>query len=359
MGKKSIVIITKPQFGYHTDYFKYAYYLRKFFNITFICWDHGLKKKYIPNIEIEYINISKIKQLNFALFIIRTIRLLKRKELDLILIKYFPLSSLIKLALLKYRFILDIRTGSVNPNNLIRYLKNLLLKVESLLFDNVTIISEELGRYLKIKAKNLNVVPLGSEFDDIKNKKFDEINLLYVGTFFNRRIEDTIIGYKRFLDKIVDKTKTRYTIIGYGSVVDENLIKNTIIKLSLEKFVKFIGRIPNDELDYYYERHNIGISYIPITPYYNYQPPTKTFEYLMNGMICIATNTYANKKIINSNNGVLCDDNSQSFYEALNNLKDRLEKKYNFIVNNSLHQYKWENIVTNKLKPIISKLLNY
>lgn len=38
--------------------------------------------------------------------------------------------------------------------------------------------------------------------------------------------------------------------------------------------------------------------YVPITDYYEYQPPTKTFEYVLSGLLCLATATSSNKEVI-------------------------------------------------------------
>jgi len=50
-------------------------------------------------------------------------------------------------------------------------------------------------------------------------------------------------------------------------------------------------------------------------PYYDCQPATKTFEYILSGMVCIATSTYENKKLINNINGVLCNDIQKALQE--------------------------------------------
>ena len=54
-----------------------------------------------------------------------------------------------------------------------------------------------------------------------------------------------------------------------------------------------------------------------MTKFYDIQTPTKTFEYIISGLFCIATNTTANKNLINKDNGILCDDNATSFSNAL------------------------------------------
>jgi hypothetical protein len=89
--------------------------------------------------------------------------------------------------------------------------------------------------------------------------------------------------------------------------------------------------------------------------YYDFQPPTKTFEYVLSGMICIATSTYENKRLVSHVNGVLCKDNSESFYHALKTAFLRRKSfDYTKIVS-SLKFYEWSNIVKNTLMPILEE----
>jgi glycosyltransferase involved in cell wall biosynthesis len=107
-----------------------------------------------------------------------------------------------------------------------------------------------------------------------------------------------------------------------------------------------------------FDESNIGLSYIPITKYFDYQPPTKTYEYLLSGIPVIATNTNENKKIINNNNGILINDDIESirkgFYIMYNNLSiyksDEIRK--------SCLKFTWENIINNQLIPKINHILS-
>ena len=66
----------------------------------------------------------------------------------------------------------------------------------------------------------------------------------------------------------------------------------------LSDIVSCIGRVPHHDLKKYFDEANVGVSFVPLLAHYQYQPPTKTFEYLMSGLYCIATSTIANKEII-------------------------------------------------------------
>ena len=93
-----------------------------------------------------------------------------------------------------------------------------------------------------------------------------------------------------------------------------------------------------------YEESNIGVSYVPITSYYNYQPVTKTFEYLMSGLPVIATATYENKLIINQSNGILIEDNPKSFCEGLIQMHQLLHNYDDISIKQEMKEYQWKNI---------------
>jgi glycosyltransferase involved in cell wall biosynthesis len=96
-------------------------------------------------------------------------------------------------------------------------------------------------------------------------------------------------------------------------------------------------------------KSNYGINFVPITSYFNYQPPTKLFEYLLSGLAVISTKTYENSKYINQKNGLLIEDTAEAFYAAL----VELNKSYHFYkeetIIESVIDYTWPNLVVNNL----------
>ena len=126
--------------------------------------------------------------------------------------------------------------------------------------------------------------------------------------------------------------------------------------MNLTSIVKTHGRIPHFKLKPFFDNANVGISYIPITDYYEHQPPTKTYEYILSGIPCLATNTHENIKIINEINGALCNDNPNSFAEGLmiihkNELLFNSEE-----IRETLKNHTWKSIVNNILKPTLKGL---
>jgi hypothetical protein len=91
-----------------------------------------------------------------------------------------------------------------------------------------------------------------------------------------------------------------------------------------------------------------------MTTYYDHQPPTKTFEYLLSGLAVIGTRTKENSKVLTDNPGaVLIDDNEVEFAAALPKMKDILKYFDASKTVESSQQYSWHSIVTNDFLPLI------
>ncbi len=351
---KKLLIVSQHQFGYHIDAYMYSKYLKNKFAITFICWDYNKNKIILENINIIYISRKGNIILRNFRFIYKTIFIIKKINFNTIFIDYFRGSFFLKIFAPKNNYILDIRTGSVANTFLRRFVYNKILLFETLFFNKVTIISKSLRKYLGINKNKVKILPLGSDEISTTNKNFDDIKLLYVGTFNNRKLEKTINGFYKFYNENKYKFNIKYTIIGSGKKNEEEKIKEMINKFNLNKVINLLGYIQHDKLKPYFDEHNIGIVFVPQEKKYEYQPPTKLFEYLMSGMPVIATKTFENKKIINKNNGILIDDTDDGFYMGL---KSFILHKANFnskIIKKSVSNYTWKRIIFTYLFPILN-----
>jgi glycosyltransferase involved in cell wall biosynthesis len=122
----------------------------------------------------------------------------------------------------------------------------------------------------------------------------------------------------------------------------------------LDKHCVFHGELRNKELDVFFNKSNVGVAYVPITDYYNCQPMTKLFEYLLAGMACIATYTEENMKIVNRNNGVLCYDTPTSFSNAIEELWCNRFLFNSKIIKQDAYSYTWQNIIEKQLIHILN-----
>nr|WP_319392937.1 glycosyltransferase [uncultured Desulfobacter sp.] len=353
--KNKLLIINRTQFGYHLDTYYYCKYASDEFDITYIGFDAEEPKVICDNINCIYIErkgsfFNRYFRLLFACFFEC------RKEYDFVFVNYFTGCSLVQTADKKKNFILDIRTGSVDKNIVKRQLKNLILRIESLSFKRVSVISESLSKKLKLQKNKSHILPLGAETIELLPRKFDSMKLLYVGTFDGRRIEDTVKGFSKFYREFKNSIDITYDIIGDGHNDELDFLKRLVEQNEVASVVRLPGYIHQSKLKRYYQECNVGISYVPINDIYDCQPPTKTYEYLLAGMPVIATSTRENAIVINDKNGVLIKDSANDFYKGL---KEFFLKKDSFdsnIVKQQTLQCSWQKIVKNKFVSYLKAL---
>ncbi|NDY74099.1 hypothetical protein DO021_12840 [Desulfobacter hydrogenophilus] len=352
---QKILLVTKNQFGYQTDYYKYACYLKNLYDITYFSFDNSKKKIHEEKIKSVYICANTSYLGRALLFYYKLIRFLQTNKVDLIIIKSFDYCFFLKLLFPKKKFILDLRSSAISLNQIKRLYHNLLIRLNTKFFSNITIISEGLAQ--KLHLKNYCVVPLGAEIISKKNKQFDELKLMYIGTLDNRDVDKTVKGVKLFLSKEHNVETFEYHIFGKGKEFEECRLKNTIEECNLRKKVFFHGYKRHEEIVEYFDKCNVGVSYVPITFFYDNQPPTKTFEYLLSGMACIATGTSENKKIIVPENGILCADSAENFARSLEKLYKNRNRYHSDMIRSTVINAQWDKIVNNILLRVIKKII--
>lgn len=353
--KTKLLIVIRTQFGYHIDAYYYCKYARSSFDITYIGFDAGRPKIEVDGVGCVY--ISKAGNI-----IVRYLRLLFalvcecRKDYDVIFIKYFISCSLLKILNPTKRFVFDIRTGNIVENPIKRRWKDFILRAESCCFKHISVISRSLADRLKLPEKKLHILPLGADLVDVPPKQFNSLNLLYVGTFEERRIEDTIEGFAKFHAEYKDSVDISYDIVGDGFNDELHELRNLVEQKGLSDVIRLPGYIHQSELKDYYQRCNVGVSYIPINVFYDCQPPTKTYEYILAGMPVLATSTMENTFVINKSNGILIDDTADSFYEGLKRFRGNKEKYCSAKIKQESLLYTWQNIVENNFIPFINNV---
>lgn len=352
----NLLIINKEQYGYHIDTYKYCVYLSEKFNVTYICWDEGREKVVTDGVRCVYLR-KEGSIINRFLILIRAIQKeIEINSFDVIFVIYFFGSSILRLLNLKASINLDIRTIAVTDNKLNNFLLDNLLKLESLLFKYVSVISEETAHQLGIKK--YKVLPLGGECLIKSNILFDDLNLIYVGTLSNRNIMNLIEGFKAYLQDYPFSKKATLTIVGDGYGEELQVINKFITNHSLDDFIFTTGYIQNYKLGFYLEKATCGVSFIPITKYYQNQPPTKTYEYLLSGLPVLATNTNANAKIINKQNGILIQDDIDSVSKGIFEISQKLNSYNSNVIKNEMKKSLWANIVSEILEPFLSNIVN-
>ncbi|RUT79881.1 glycosyltransferase [Ancylomarina longa] len=358
MQKKKLLLISPSQFGYLTDYYYYCKYLKEEYLITVLCFDEGLKKVSLCDVQIKYVPLAGNRITRYLRWLKYVYLEISQSNYDIVFSYSFKFCFLLKLLSAKKQIVLDVRTGSVKENPLINWFQNWQLRFESYFFDHITIISRGLIKHLNLNPKKCHWLPLGAEKLNNSNCGYNSMKLLYVGTLNHRKLHETVLGFSMFHKKYGVDIACTYNIFGFGSEIEENLLRETINDLNLNAIVKFHGRKNLHEIHDYYRESNIGICYIPITPYFDFQPPTKTFEYILAGMVCIGTATFENSNLLTEENGILCNDSSSSFCNALvKYYHNRNNYTYSSVVN-SLANYTWDRIINTNLKPYLNMLIS-
>lgn len=349
-NRRKLLIMCQNQFGYHIDTYYYCKYLKETFEITYICWDYNL-----PAIAMEKVNVIAVPRTGnvisrYVRYLSATLSEIRKGKYDVHFIKYFRACFLLKVLSPQKQFVLDLRSGHISGKAVSRCIFNFVIKGESLFFGNITVISQGLARRLGLEKRAI-ILPLGADRLSIEGKTFASLKLLYVGTLTQRNIDQSLLGFAEFYNEFKNKIDMHYTIIGSGAHGEENKLREMVESKKLSSVVSVQGRIPHDQLKPYFDSHNVGVSFVPMTDYFDVQPATKTFEYLLSGMPVIATATSENKLVLNNDNGVLVEDSPASFYQGLKLFYERSGSYDSSRISNESSKYRWELIV--------SKLSNY
>lgn len=341
----NLLILCQTQFGFHMDTFFYCKYLCKQHNVTYLCWDFSIPKQTMKNINVIYISrTGNILMRNFR-YIMAAISYLRLHRVDVCFIKYFRGCSILKLLFSRQKFVFDIRSTNIRSSYFSRIVYDFCMRLESIIFRYVTVISKSLAKKLNLQKK-ASILPIGSIQISDHIKKFEDIRLLYIGTLTNRQIDKTIQGFSLFLQqKSPKKLSVSYTIIGDGQHNELEQLKAMVNKLKLTEHIKLLGQIPFTQLKVYFDNHNIGISFVPITPYFDVQPVTKTFDYLLSGLAVIATATSENKLVINKNNGLLIDDTVDGFASGIEETYKKRNQYKSHAIMEAAQIYHWKIIV--------------
>ena len=351
--KKNILMLYKGPFGTLTDSYKWCQYLKEEYNITFVelQGDGEMKQNGINLIRVSNKGVRLVRGLRFICYCLFHILFFK----GVIIVFYFDGCDIFKTIFPYKKMILDIRTLCVDKNENVRKKSDEKLVKACRKFDHITIIQKDLINKLRIEPEKFSIIPLGADVISTKCKCYQELKLLYVGTLEGRRISDTIEGIAIFKQRH-PKVKLYYDIVGDGITDTKEQLKELVIKYDLNDEIRIHGRISYDKLYPFFDECNIGVSYVPITPWYDHQPPTKTFEYIMSGLFCLATNTSENQKLITHVNGILHKDNPNDFSNALEQYIQRKNILDFEKIKNSLVEYNWKSIVNDKLLPVINSV---
>lgn len=356
----SILIISRSPYGKLIDWYRHAENLSQTFLVMYL----GFEGKTVQGstdkggVQLEEVPSSGGTLLLNLRFLISALNKIKNSKPDVVIVVNFLGCSLLRLLAPKVTIILDIRTGSVCSSRLKRCLMDTLLRCEANCFNAVTIITASLATRLGLKPSRYKLLPLGGDIFYNGTRKIESLKLLYVGTLDNRRLDDTISGVQLFLQHHPHSRQyISYTIIGDGFWCRAEDMVSRVKEQGLDDIISVKGYISPDTLAVFFATHNVGVSYVPVTPYFDVQPATKTYEYLLSGMAVIATKTQDNIGVINKYNGILCEDTPAGFALALAEIFDNRTNYSENIIRGMALGFTWDQITREHLLPIINEML--
>lgn len=355
--RRRLLLVSRNQFGYHTGMHKFAVGSRSHFDVSYLCWDYAKPLVVDGQISVIYVSRRGTKISRYLRFLKCAIAEARNGSFDIIFFTYFPGASLVKLFGQNRNWNFDIRTGPISTSRLRREFRRALLILEARFFENISVISSSLSQSLNLTDRNPHILPLGADIISASNKDWSEFRLLYVGTLELRNIHLTVRGLSRYIKAHPLHRIRGYTIIGTGAYQEEEFLRRLVNELDLADLVEIVGQLPHNKLAPYFDSHNVGISFVPITPYFDHQPPTKIYEYMLSGLAVLATNTSEIQKMVKNTPAILSDDSAGGFSDALEKLHKQSERLDSEFLRNSALDNTWTNIVNHNLIPYIDSLL--
>jgi glycosyltransferase involved in cell wall biosynthesis len=263
-----------------------------------------------------------------------------------------------------HKWIIDVRTVSL-ALGFRGKTSHIITRLESKCFQERIAIAEKVGETIFGPSLKWQTIPLGvnvNTFHPTDSKdtraqlgyKDHEYLFVYCGTLRPVRRLENIISSFHFAASANEGIKL--LILGDGPSLP--ILKKQVKTLGIENCVKFLGHVPYEDVPKFLQIADAALSYIPITPYFDFQPPTKTLEYMACGLPTIATATYANQQLIShGKNGLLVADNSIAFANAICQLLENKKHalKMGNLAREDAHQYSWDRIVKIKLIPLYER----
>ena len=172
----------------------------------------------------------------------------------------------------------------------------------------------------------------------------DSIQLIYIGTVSEIRGRDVMLDAMALVAE--NGINAHLTIIG---ACDEqlNYCQQRIRDLNLHGFVTVLGRISGEKVPDYLQYADVGICVWEKNPWYEFNPPTKLFEYLAAGLPVLASNIRTHTRYIHDwKNGLVFEYDHEALAKAIVML-DRYKSRIKSLKQQAKldgEQYAWRNL---------------
>lgn len=266
------------------------------------------------------------------------------------------------------RFVLDVRSSNLT-RGVRREISRTLNDLEARFFDAVCALDEAIwpNTFRRVKPSSITFLPLGVDVDQFTPRESsatrarygledDHRVLLHTGAIDPRRRLSVLV--RAFAIVRHQFPTTRLMFVGKGSDVDR--LQALSRHLDVADDVIFTGYVDYQDMPRYVNATDVGMAYVPITPEYDPQPPTKTLEYLACGLPVVATDTTGNRKYVTSDwNGLLVQDDAAAVANGVMRVLSEPDLAGRLRGNGpgSIREYTWEALVEDRLHPFYRDLL--
>ncbi|MCC2631391.1 MAG: glycosyltransferase family 4 protein, partial [Patescibacteria group bacterium] len=295
-----------PEAG-RVDIYEYAKALAVLGNDVHVIVCQKATEEAIPNLTVHELGISTnagpINSSRFAVMALRRVRqITKKNPVDVIHLfnpapATFALGWLLKFLPKRPRIVYDIRTGGIGIGFDSRLINGMARKAP-LFADGIITLSASLFTVLfGTKKIRHAVIPLGVDTDRYKKHKSSSdskpFRFVYLGSLSSNRnlnimLESFEITHKKY-------PEARLTLIGEG---DQRIVLQEMAETKrLTDVITFTGSVPFEQVPSLLAEADCGLAYVPITPWFNPQPPLKTLEYLASGLNVVATKTDSHQEL--------------------------------------------------------------
>ena len=268
----------------------------------------NVASKLPPNLAVHELKLSTnagpANSLRFAIQAREEIlKISKNKKVDVVHLfnpapATFALGWLLKFSDKRPKIIYDIRTGGIG-HGFDAWLINFMARTAPFFADGIITLSSAL--YQRLFGKRVlfhAIVPLGVATDRYqkiihssnKKKHFD---FVYIGSLGkNRNLKILLEAFTVVQQQF---NQVYLTLIGGGD--DMVALQEWVAFRHLEPVITFLPTVPFERVPEMLAKADCGLSFIPVTPWFNPQPPLKTLEYLSSNLPVVATATDSHREL--------------------------------------------------------------
>ena len=186
----------------------------------------------------------------------------------------------------------------------------------------------------------------------------DDLVALYVGTISKQRsLWNMLEAFAKAADQV---SNLHLLVLGWPEHAWLTEMQPHIHEFGLADKVHYCGYRPYSDMPQYFQAADIGLGFVPITPWYDKAPVLKTMEYLAAGLPVVATATEGNALYItHEENGLLVGDTPEAFAAGIVKVAtdSSLRNRFKGAARESIRPYSWQTIVSDKLLPAYERAL--